>query len=206
MKKFFSFFKSERNIALLAFGLSLLSLGTQFYHRVSGYDVKLHTPEKILIHSEKYQDEWKFVTISAVMTSLNTGHHKYPRFNDVIKSEMVNMEIRNKNYDFKWNEFVSPRIEGTILNMNRKENAIPFLLKAGEVKTHETHFSPSTEEKNWLKWSEFLETVSKVDEVLFTFSVESYGGKKDEITCKVLVDKGFREYCEKREYYYAQCT
>ena len=85
--------------------------------------------------------------------------------------------------------------------------------KAGDVATHETYFAPFTDPKekvnrakNWIEWKDFEKAISEVNKIYFTFKIETYGGKLDKASCMVEIDKGFREYCKKRGYYFALCN
>ena len=200
-------------IALLALIFSLISLCVHLYFIFSGYKIKLYQPKEILVCASTFQDKWDFVCLSAVMTYANSGRSGYEGFNDVVKKEMVTMKLGDKSYDFLWDDFVSPTLNGAELKMNRTGNAIPFLIKAGDVATHETYFAPFTDPKekvnrakNWIEWKDFEKAISEVNKIYFTFKIETYGGKLDKASCMVEIDKGFREYCKKRGYYFALCN
>jgi hypothetical protein len=176
--------KIKENIDIVALIAIFLSVGSVVYNVIGaleGADIQSYPPERISIFKETLGGT-DYVAFVVPMTYTNKGRAGY---NGVLKREVIRFNIGGKQYLHHWHEFVNTSIDQKGYPIKeKKEDAQPFVITAGNVVGHETLFFPrSTEPKgtqkdnkweNFLKWDDFcaalahdqefkIEVVSEVD-------------------------------------------
>ncbi len=186
-------------IAVAAFLISIGSLVGQLLIILKGSDITLYPPEQILIKSHDYPDGKSYVRLSAIMTYMNNGN---PGYNDTIRKEKVFFTLNGRQIEFIWDDFISSEVDGNQIVPKRISDALPVQVDARSVVVHETYFAPWPSNKddsdsNFIEWEIFMNQISKLKFIVFTFYFESFSGQKDEVRCKVEVDEFIRHLKQK---------
>ena len=179
-------------LAAAAFLMSIIGLVSQVAMFLRGPNVKLYTPEQVLITEQLHPDGIVYARIAAVMIYRNSGS---PGYHDTLKREFVTFKLGDQKYRLVWDEFIDStfdREDPNKLVINRRGEALPVQVNAGIVVSHETYFAPwvlrgEQNIKSFIEWPDFKARLAKQDELHFTFSFETYGGKTDSVECFVKV-------------------
>lgn len=205
----------ERKTDILAFAAFLLALAGILY-QVFGYlqgpDVKLFPPEQILIFTEKIRAD-EYVMFATSMAYVNTGQ---PGYNAALKSESIRFTIAGKKYEQKWQEFISSGSSGNKLIKVKRDEAHPLAINAGSTISHETSFAPrsihvrnendKSRFKNFLKWEDFLKSITGSKELVFELVSEIYGDPHPlNIKCKIYVDDNFINLLKEKQWSAPSC-
>ena len=186
-------------LALAAFIISIGSLLSQVVLLLRGADITLYKPEQILIKSHEYPDGKSYMRLSATMTYRNSGS---PGYNDTIRKEKVFFTINEKKYELNWDDYIDSTAKEKEIIITKKTDAVPTQVDAGSVVVHETYFAPWPAEgddpsANYIEWNDFIEKISSQKSLLFKFHFESFDGKKEEVSCKVVVSEFIKHLKQK---------
>jgi hypothetical protein len=182
-------------LSFVAFVLSVLALLHQIYGFFQGPDVKLFPPDQILIFSKKLGKDY-YLMFAAPMAYVNKGQIGY---NAVVKRELISFVIGGKTYEHHWQEFITSSCdENNKLKIDKKEEAQPLLINAGNTISHETLFLPHTIKsrngnesnkwKNYLKWKDFYNALAGMKELKIEFISDVYDKKPLKISRIIYID------------------
>lgn len=196
-------------LALAAFMLSVGGVIAQAYIFLSGPVVVLFGPEQVLIMRHEYAGGRPYLRLAARMAYVNKGRNG----KDVVMQETIGYKLGDKFYEQRGQDYTASSAEQDKLSMNRKGDALPVALDSGGADAHETWFAPRTTHKpgmqpyhNFLPWEAFMSELEKQKELEFELSFRSYGGGKDKVTCRVVVDDALRANLAKKGWSAPACV
>ena len=103
--------------------------------------------------------------------------------------------------NFEWRKFVYSENRGRQFSVNVKGDAVPTLVGAGSVETHETSYSPVPDNKrnnqsNFIEFQEFVGLVMRESSIRVLVHYETVKGSKGASECVISVDEAFRKHIE----------
>ena len=223
--KFWSYLQVERKIdvvACLALGFSIVHIAFNIIMSFRGPHVELFPPSQIVIEHEKAANDRSYVRFAAIMAYANNTQSGYGA---VIKRERLEYIIDGRSFTQQWQKFIrsdSKRIQGEEkLEIIDVDIASPFVVSSKNAISHETYFSPGTENcksqdehcdkyRNFLEADEFMDLIAlennETENIIRFNLVAEILNEEDEVaSCNVIIDENLLYWLNKKGWVAPRC-
>ena len=190
-------------LTLITFLISIASLVWQIFNFFEGPQVRLIATDQITIGASdavgfpNRDGDKPLVHFIARMSYVNAASAGY---NAITRTERMRIRIDGqREFESQWFRFVGSDADGpggAHLVVDKKSEAHPFPVMAGNAETHETLFQPWQKacpandsschwDDNYVDWDTFIDWLGKKREIEFEFLTDIYGQKTVSATCIV---------------------
>jgi hypothetical protein len=202
-------------LTLITFVISIASLGWQLFNYFQGAQIRLISPDQIVIgSSEKVdfhsRDQGSYAHFIVRMSYVNAGATGY---NATIRGERIKVTIDGAPvFEHRWYRFVAHDAQGPAgadLKVDKVSDARAFPIMAGNAESHATLFQPwpkqcAQDAKNcdrresYLTWTKFLDLLKAKLTLDVEIISEAFGRSAPvHSRCKIEMDQGSFEAMQK---------
>lgn len=151
----------------------------------------MFAPEQVMIIRDAGHSKEPGVNLAATLAYLNEGE---PGYNAVVSSECVRFTLNGREYEQRWERFVTfDTSKGTLDPLNQVD-ATPFAVGGGDAASHNTVFAPRSarapapKDRNFIRWEDFLTAIQRDKALTVEFTADLPGHRSLRRTVVIDVD------------------